>query len=263
MPGSPAIDAGNNALVPGTQPDRARTGFPRIVNTTVDIGAFESGGFTVDYGGKTRARLSHRFQHALTVHVTAVNAGEPTSGGTLTYTAPGSPATATLTPNTPVTLDANGNASVTATANGTVGTSTVTATTAGVPTGNQASFNLNNQLATTTSVTPSVATSVYGDSVTFTATVHEFVSGNPVTTGSVTFMDGSTPLPGGSNIMVDLNGQATYITTTPLSATNHTIAAFYSGASVWLSATIAPANRSASTASPIRSATRRRPTAVP
>ena len=40
MPGSPAIDAGNNALVPeGVATDQR--GFYRIVNGTVDIGAFE------------------------------------------------------------------------------------------------------------------------------------------------------------------------------------------------------------------------------
>ena len=39
-PGSPAIDAGNNALIPaGVGTDQR--GFSRIVNGTVDIGAFE------------------------------------------------------------------------------------------------------------------------------------------------------------------------------------------------------------------------------
>ena len=44
MPGSPAIDAGNNALIPGGVTTDQR-GLPRIVNGTVDIGAFESDGF--------------------------------------------------------------------------------------------------------------------------------------------------------------------------------------------------------------------------
>jgi hypothetical protein len=40
--GSPAINAGNNALIPmGVTEDQRGTGFPRIAFTTVDIGAFE------------------------------------------------------------------------------------------------------------------------------------------------------------------------------------------------------------------------------
>jgi hypothetical protein len=47
LPGSPAIDAGNNALAVDAQgnpltTDQRGPGFPRIVNGTVDIGAFES-----------------------------------------------------------------------------------------------------------------------------------------------------------------------------------------------------------------------------
>jgi hypothetical protein len=42
LPGSPAIDAGNNALLrPGVTTDQRGPGFARIVNGTVDIGAFE------------------------------------------------------------------------------------------------------------------------------------------------------------------------------------------------------------------------------
>jgi len=42
LPGSPAIDAGNNALIPaGVTTDQRGPGFPRIVGGTVDIGAFE------------------------------------------------------------------------------------------------------------------------------------------------------------------------------------------------------------------------------
>jgi hypothetical protein len=42
FPGSPAIDAGNNAIVPpGVTTDQRGPGFARIVNGTVDIGAFE------------------------------------------------------------------------------------------------------------------------------------------------------------------------------------------------------------------------------
>ena len=60
LPGSPAIDAGNNALIPaGVTTDQR--GLPRIVNGTVDIGAFESSGFTiaVDFGQRPVDRRQH------------------------------------------------------------------------------------------------------------------------------------------------------------------------------------------------------------
>ncbi len=42
LPGSPAIDAGDNALIPsGVTTDQRGSGYPRIVNGTVDIGAYE------------------------------------------------------------------------------------------------------------------------------------------------------------------------------------------------------------------------------
>jgi hypothetical protein len=42
LPGSPAIDTGSNALVPtGVNYDQRGPGYPRISNSTVDIGAFE------------------------------------------------------------------------------------------------------------------------------------------------------------------------------------------------------------------------------
>ncbi len=43
LPGSPAIDAGSNALTPSTY-DQRGPGFPRIFNGTIDIGAFENQG---------------------------------------------------------------------------------------------------------------------------------------------------------------------------------------------------------------------------
>src|SRR6185369_1696323 len=49
LPGSPALNAGSNTLAnnAGLTTEQRGFGFNRIVNGTVDIGAFESRGFTI------------------------------------------------------------------------------------------------------------------------------------------------------------------------------------------------------------------------
>ena len=93
LPGSPAIDAGNNALIPaGVTTDQR--GLPRIVNGRVDIGAFESSGFTIAVtsgSGQTAGAL----RNPLVVTVTANNPIEPVAGGLVTFTPPVSGASAT------------------------------------------------------------------------------------------------------------------------------------------------------------------------
>ena len=79
LPGSPAIDAGNNALIPdGITADQR--GLSRIVHTTVDIGAFESSGFTlsVSSGGVQSTAINTAFA-PLVVSVGSAN-GEPVRG---------------------------------------------------------------------------------------------------------------------------------------------------------------------------------------
>ena len=75
-----------------------------------------------------------------------------------------------------------------------------------------------NQAGTTTGVASTASTSIYGGSVTFTATV---TSG---ATGTVTFLDGTTTLGTGTIN----NGQATY-STPGLAAGSHSITAVYAG----------------------------------
>ena len=88
LPGSPAIDAGNNALIPaGVTTDQR--GLPRIVNGIVDIGAFESSGFTiaaVSGSGQSTGVLT-AFPNPLVVTVTANNPSEPVAGGVVTIIA--------------------------------------------------------------------------------------------------------------------------------------------------------------------------------
>ena len=127
LPGSPAINAGSNTGAPTTD----QRGIDRPQLTIVDIGAFESRGFTlaVTSGSGQSAPANSAFANPLIVTVSSAF-GEPVQGGRISFTAPGSGASATLTGN-PATIQANGQASVTATANAILGTYQVTAATTG------------------------------------------------------------------------------------------------------------------------------------
>ncbi len=83
-----------------------------------------------------------------------------------------------------------------------------------------------NQDGTTTTVSSSVNPSVYGQMVTFTATVAAASPGSGTPTGTVTFTDGGTTLGTGN---LNSAGQATWTTTSPLSVDTHTITATYNG----------------------------------
>jgi hypothetical protein len=79
--------------------------------------------------------------------------------------------------------------------------------------------------ATVTTVLPSVNPSVYGQPVTFTATV--MCGGSPVNTGTVTFQEGNTVL--ASGVPVNSGGQASFqISTLTAAGSPHTITAYYS-----------------------------------
>jgi Bacterial Ig-like domain (group 3) len=81
------------------------------------------------------------------------------------------------------------------------------------------------QAGTTTSVAASPSSSVYGQSVTFTATIGVVAPGAGTPTGSVTFMDGSTTLGTGT-----LNGTGTAsFTTSDLAIGSHAVTAVYGG----------------------------------
>ncbi|MBK9492021.1 MAG: Ig-like domain repeat protein [Haliscomenobacter sp.] len=78
---------------------------------------------------------------------------------------------------------------------------------------------------TTTTVTSDLNPSLFGNNVTFTATV---LSGsNPVTLGTVTFTEGATTL--AANVALNGSGQASFSIST-LAEGSHTITATYSGA---------------------------------
>ena len=86
-----------------------------------DIGAFESQGFKLDdlTGTPQSAAVGTAFAAPLGLTVTANDPVEPVNGGQITFTPPGSGASAVIT-GSPATI-AGGLVSVTATANGTTG----------------------------------------------------------------------------------------------------------------------------------------------
>src|SRR5262249_46737226 len=81
-PGSPAIDSGTNALAVDANGDPLladQRGQPRISNDTVDIGAFESQGFTITAttGSSQSTAVNTDFGQPLAVTVIANNSLEP------------------------------------------------------------------------------------------------------------------------------------------------------------------------------------------
>ena len=81
-----------------------------------------------------------------------------------------------------------------------------------------------NQAGTTTSLSSSTNPSVFGQSVTITATVAAVAPGSGTPTGSVEFYDGSTDLGGGT-----LSGGVATLSTSSLGVGSHGITAVYGG----------------------------------
>ena len=99
-------------------------------------------------------------------------------------------------------------------------------------------------LATTTTVSASAATSIYGDAVTFTATVSA-ASGTP--TGTVSFFDGTTLL--GIDSIADSTGVGTStwsLTTAGLTAGVHAIHAVFTATGTFLNSTSADISQTVS-----------------
>lgn len=136
LPGSSAIDAGNGTYCPILdQRDESRS------TPNCDIGAFESQGFSlvISGGNNQSAALNSGFVDLLSVTVSPLNTGEPVDGGQVTFTAPGSGASAIISGSS-ATIS-SGVASVTATANNNLGTYNVSASIPGV---SPVSFSLEN-----------------------------------------------------------------------------------------------------------------------
>jgi hypothetical protein len=156
LPGSPALNVGNNCVLTNNcashnlgfnlTTDQRGAGFNRQVGSAVDIGAFESRGFTLtlaatNSGNNQSTNINTNFANPLRVTVVATGMGEPVAGGRVTFTPPASSASATIAGN-PAAFDGSGAASSgIVTANGMTGSYSVQA---GGPGLNAVSFNLTN-----------------------------------------------------------------------------------------------------------------------
>ena len=136
------------------------------------------------YGGSSPQStvISTQFTQPLTVLV-ADAGGNPVQGVNVAYVANGTTANASLSASSAVT-DIDGFAHVIATANGTTGAYTVTATALSVGSVNFALRN--NVAATNTSLLPPAQTAMYGNTISFTASVSPSTA-----TGTVNFFLGT------------------------------------------------------------------------
>jgi CSLREA domain-containing protein len=174
LPGSPAIDAGDDSICAdaATVNDLDQRGVVRPQGSHCDIGAFESRGFTLakSSGDNQSTVINTAFSAPLEVSVTSAYS-EPISGGSVTFVGPLSGAG--ITPITTTATIAGGLATANVTANGIGGSYTVSVSANGASP-NQ-SFNLTNTyLITPTAgahgtITPNTPQMVnHGDSITFT-----------------------------------------------------------------------------------------------
>ncbi len=206
LPGSPALDSGSNAAGGGLTTDQR--GQPRVVNGTVDIGAFESHGFSVvlSSGGGQSTPINTAFANPLAVTVSSLD-GTPVAGGALSFTAPASGASAALSAPS-ATLDASGRATVTATANGSAGSYTVTVSAGGSW---SAAASLTNLKGTPTVTWPNPADITYG-----TALGAAQLNATASVPGSFVYS------PAGGTLLSAGSGQSLTVTFTPADTADYT-----------------------------------------
>jgi hypothetical protein len=234
LPGSPAIDAGDNCVAdaahcgdPGfNQITTDQRGVARVVNGTVDMGAYESRPFhlSIVSGSSQSATIGTNFGQPLSLNV-ASDFNDQVNGGFVTFTPPASGPGGSFPPTSlqgKAVVGPLGEVnSPTFTANGIAGGPySVTAATAGGT--NVVSFNLTNTKATPAmTLTTSVNPSDFSESVTFTATCR---AGSLVPPEPVQFVIDSTT----TSVALDGNGVA-QLTTSTLSPGNHDVRVDYAG----------------------------------
>lgn len=227
-PSSCAIPSGNNSSCSVTyKPTSAPTGSQMIRGTSSKNGTSGSTTLTVNRLTPTVQITSKSPPSSVTGQGVTVSfsvtgqSGQPNPTGNVTITISGSSAncTGTLAPGNPST----GSCSLTPT---TVGSQTLTATYNSDGVYNAATGTASYIVAkasTTTTLASSANPSVFGQSVTFTASVSAISPGSGTATGAVTFKDGSSTLGTGT---LNGSGQATFSTSSlTASGSPHSITA--------------------------------------
>lgn len=211
LPGSAAIGAAGATACPATD----QRGISRPVGSACDMGAFESQGFSLAIsGGDDQVTIiGTDFVVPLSILVTS-SYTEPVDGGVVTFIGPGNGAS--TAPKSQTATIASGAAAATITANSVYGAYTVTANSAGALAGSK--FSLRNVSPSTITLANVPNPSIYGASVTFTATV------NAAATGVVTFSTGA----GNLGIATLSSGVAAF-STSSLTGGSHVVTATYGG----------------------------------
>jgi uncharacterized repeat protein (TIGR01451 family) len=249
-PGSPAINAGSNALLPADTfdldgdsntaenlpVDQRGTGFARVVNTTVDIGAVEVN-YAISATAGTPQSTSVNTAFATALKATVTESGTAKSGVSVTFTAPASGASGTFPGSTTtvvVSTDGSGIATApTFTANAVGGSYNVVASIGtGQPT---ATFALTNNKLNQTINFGTLADKAAGDpdfTVSATATsgltVSFMASGQCTVTGATVHLTG----PGSCTITAQQAGNTQYNAAPNVSRTftiNSALIAFHQG----------------------------------
>jgi hypothetical protein len=239
LPGSPAIDAGNNALATFNSVALAtdQRGLTRIVNGTVDIGAVECQGYTVTVvaGNEQSATVGANFSNSLVVLVTSSH-GDPVSGGYVTFTPPGSGASAVFPGGSnQATINSFGLASIAVAANNVSGNYSVSSSTSGTSTPGSFSLTNTSGAATHLGFLQQPTNTVYGNTINPAVTVEVLDSnGNLVsTTASIIIALDTNPTSavlGGTLQVNAVGGVATFDTLTlNLVGTGYTLEATSTG----------------------------------
>jgi len=256
LPGSPATDAGDNTDAPPFD----QRGFTRIVNGTIDIGAYElqtASTVSTTTTLTSSANPSDYYTQAVTftAQVAAPNPGAGTPTGTVTFEEGSTVLAAAKLSSGQVQFTTSsllpGTHSITASYSGDTNFSaSATALTQTV-----------NPVRTRTTLSSSANPSTVGQAVTFTATVTPDSPGAGTLTGRVGFREGLTTL---GVAYIDASGQATLTLPgtdaygTPLAALSsgsHTITAYYWNDPIFGESTSAPLTQTVKLASPANTTT--------